>query len=101
FVRDNLPALFNRMTPKSTRILNREKQAANAKNPKELQKVAAKIINRMIAEGVAGSGHPHSVVFSRVMRSESILGQFAAGQISPGEILVSHPDLWERLSNEA
>jgi Mu-like prophage I protein len=101
FVRDNLPALFNRMTPKSTRILNREKQAASPNNPKELQKVAAKIINRMIAEGVAGSGHPHSVVFSRVMAAEPIIGQFAAGQISHGTVLTEHPEIWERLSSEA
>jgi hypothetical protein len=101
FVRDNLPALFNRMTPKFQRILNREQASANPKTPKELQKVAAKIINRMIAEGVAGSGHPHSVVFSRVISMEPIIGQFAAAQITAGAVLTEYPEIWERLLNEA
>ncbi|MGA2869913.1 MAG: phage protease [Verrucomicrobiota bacterium] len=92
------PKLVNRLTPNSTRILNRKSHPVK---PEAVQKAAGKIINRMIAEAMAGSGHPHSVCFSRVMGMEPILGQFAAGQISPGEILVSHPDLWERLSNEA
>lgn len=92
------PKLVNRLTPNSTRILNRESHPVK---PEAVQKAAGKIINRMIEEAVAASGHPHSVCFSRVMGMEPILGQFAAGQISPGTILTEHPELWERLAKEA
>jgi hypothetical protein len=92
------PRLVNRLTPQDSRIVNRNPSGLA---PKDAAKTAARIINRMIAEGVAASGHPHSVVFSRVMATEPIMGQFAAGQISAGKVLTDHPELWERLASEA
>jgi hypothetical protein len=97
FAQQHFPVLCNRLQPHSARVVNRAKLEAS---PKEVQKFAAKLFNRMVQADQNETGHPFSIVFSRIMNREPIVGKLAAGQLTPGDVLVNHPGVWLRLQAE-
>ena len=97
FVRENLPGLFNRMNAASTAVLNRDQPKHDAE---ALPQVAAKLFNRLVNEEQMVSGHTLSVAFQRVLAREHVLGDFAAGRLTPEQAWAEQPELRERLQNE-
>ena len=97
FVREHLPGLFNRMNPADAPVLNRG-QAEDG--PGALQNIAAKLFNRLVSEDQMLSRHTLSTAFQRVMAREKILGDLAAGRLTPEQACAEEPELRSRLLDE-
>ncbi len=97
FVRENLPGLFNRMTPAGAPVLNRDQPERDAE---ALPSAAAKLFNRLVNEEQMASRHTLSVAFQRVLARERVLGDLAAGRLTPEQAWAEQPELRSRLMNE-
>ena len=97
FVREHLPGLFNRMNPADAPVLNRG-QAEDG--PGALQNIAAKLFNRLVSEEQMRSRHTLSTAFQRVMAREKVLGDLAAGRLTPEQACAEEPELRSRLRDE-
>ena len=94
FGQNQFPALFNRLNPMAQCVSNPKKLE---NSPRILRQAAVKIINQAIQAEINATKHPHSVVFARVMNREPIVGKFASCQITPIDLMMNHPEVWERL----
>jgi hypothetical protein len=94
FVRDNLPAVYNRALTLSEAILNRAKES---KDPQAVQEKAAHLFNQFVSAEQASSGLPASQAWSRVANRHPALTKLAAGSLTLEEACEQDPELRTRL----
>ena len=97
FVREHLQGLFNRMNPADAPVRNRGQAEDGAG---ALQNIAAKLFNRLVSEEQMLSRHTLSTAFQRVMAREKVLGDLAAGRLTPEQACAEEPELRSRLRDE-
>jgi phage I-like protein len=99
FVRENLPALFNRMLTRSEVILNRENEN---QNPQVVQNKAAALFSRLASVVQATSslkpGLTLEQAYQNVRVSHPALAKLAEGSLTMDEACAQEPELRTRLA---
>ena len=90
FVREELPQIFNRLTPASTRILN----CANSTYSARVTQKASKIFNRLVAAESALTGQPSLQVLNLIKTRHPGIYGLAEGKIKPSDSLMNEPGIW-------